>query len=243
MLAFMAGVVSVWVRGYSIECGCFGSGGDSPDGRRRRLGRCSRTGSTGAPLGSGTGDGDCSAVVADGSTGGAAGSDGSTGGAAGSRGAVGGEPGGPAARSEPRGGTIGGRGWTPNCTVASGPRTWGVEGGRARGSSAMAADPTAPARRGTGSPRGGRDARSAPTIDVQVDDHPHGAPPPERHRCPPTFRSTTTPTVRHRLNVTAAAGLRRSGRRPPPRCTTACTSPRPPASRGCVARWPDQVRA
>ena len=28
MLGFMLGVVSVWVRGYSIECGCFGGGGD-----------------------------------------------------------------------------------------------------------------------------------------------------------------------------------------------------------------------
>jgi uncharacterized membrane protein YphA (DoxX/SURF4 family) len=37
MLAFMAGVVSVWVRGYSIECGCFGSGGDvDPEGKTAR---------------------------------------------------------------------------------------------------------------------------------------------------------------------------------------------------------------
>ena len=37
MLAFMAGVVSVWVRGYSIECGCFGGGGDvSEQGKNLR---------------------------------------------------------------------------------------------------------------------------------------------------------------------------------------------------------------
>lgn len=28
MLGFVAGIVSVWVRGYSIDCGCFGGGGD-----------------------------------------------------------------------------------------------------------------------------------------------------------------------------------------------------------------------
>jgi len=28
MLAFIIGVVSVWVRGYNIDCGCFGGGGD-----------------------------------------------------------------------------------------------------------------------------------------------------------------------------------------------------------------------
>lgn len=37
MLGFMAGVVSVWVRGYSIECGCFGGGGDiTEDGKNLR---------------------------------------------------------------------------------------------------------------------------------------------------------------------------------------------------------------
>ncbi|MGD9955945.1 MAG: MauE/DoxX family redox-associated membrane protein [Candidatus Nanopelagicales bacterium] len=37
MLGFMLGVVSVWVRGYSIECGCFGGGGDvSEDGKNLR---------------------------------------------------------------------------------------------------------------------------------------------------------------------------------------------------------------
>jgi uncharacterized membrane protein YphA (DoxX/SURF4 family) len=37
MLAFMVGVVSVWVRGYSIECGCFGGGGDvSEEGKTAR---------------------------------------------------------------------------------------------------------------------------------------------------------------------------------------------------------------
>lgn len=28
MLAFMTGVVWVWIKGYSIDCGCFGGGGD-----------------------------------------------------------------------------------------------------------------------------------------------------------------------------------------------------------------------
>lgn len=28
MSAFIAGIISVWVRGYSIDCGCFGGGGD-----------------------------------------------------------------------------------------------------------------------------------------------------------------------------------------------------------------------
>ena len=33
MVAFIAGIVSVWVRGYSVDCGCFGGGGDiSPEG-------------------------------------------------------------------------------------------------------------------------------------------------------------------------------------------------------------------
>ncbi len=37
MLGFMVGVVSVWVRGYSIECGCFGGGGDvTEDGKTLR---------------------------------------------------------------------------------------------------------------------------------------------------------------------------------------------------------------
>lgn len=37
MLAFVAGIISVWVRGYSIDCGCFGGGGDiSPEGRASR---------------------------------------------------------------------------------------------------------------------------------------------------------------------------------------------------------------
>jgi uncharacterized membrane protein YphA (DoxX/SURF4 family) len=37
MLMFMVGVVSVWVRGYSIECGCFGGGGDvDPEGKTGR---------------------------------------------------------------------------------------------------------------------------------------------------------------------------------------------------------------
>lgn len=34
MVAFIAGIISVWVRGYSIDCGCFGGGGDiSEEGR------------------------------------------------------------------------------------------------------------------------------------------------------------------------------------------------------------------
>ena len=37
MLAFVAGIASVWSRGYSIDCGCFGGGGDiSPAGRASR---------------------------------------------------------------------------------------------------------------------------------------------------------------------------------------------------------------
>lgn len=37
MLAFVAGIASVWSRGYSIDCGCFGGGGDiSPEGRAAR---------------------------------------------------------------------------------------------------------------------------------------------------------------------------------------------------------------
>jgi uncharacterized membrane protein YphA (DoxX/SURF4 family) len=37
MLAFVAGIASVWSRGYSIDCGCFGGGGDiSPEGRASR---------------------------------------------------------------------------------------------------------------------------------------------------------------------------------------------------------------
>jgi uncharacterized membrane protein YphA (DoxX/SURF4 family) len=28
MAAFIAGIASVWMRGYSIDCGCFGGGGD-----------------------------------------------------------------------------------------------------------------------------------------------------------------------------------------------------------------------
>ena len=37
MLGFVAGIASVWSRGYSIDCGCFGGGGDiSPEGRASR---------------------------------------------------------------------------------------------------------------------------------------------------------------------------------------------------------------
>lgn len=37
MLLFIVGIISVWVRGYSIDCGCFGGGGDiSPEGRAAR---------------------------------------------------------------------------------------------------------------------------------------------------------------------------------------------------------------
>ena len=37
MVAFVAGIASVWARGYSIDCGCFGGGGDiSPEGRATR---------------------------------------------------------------------------------------------------------------------------------------------------------------------------------------------------------------
>jgi uncharacterized membrane protein YphA (DoxX/SURF4 family) len=37
LVAFMIGVASVWIRGYSIDCGCFGGGGDvSADGKNWR---------------------------------------------------------------------------------------------------------------------------------------------------------------------------------------------------------------
>ena len=37
MAAFVVGIASVWARGYSIDCGCFGGGGDiSPAGRASR---------------------------------------------------------------------------------------------------------------------------------------------------------------------------------------------------------------
>ncbi len=37
MLGFIAGIISVWVRGYSIDCGCLGGGGDiDPAGRNTR---------------------------------------------------------------------------------------------------------------------------------------------------------------------------------------------------------------
>ncbi len=37
MIAFVFGIASVWIRGYSIDCGCFGGGGDiSPEGRNLR---------------------------------------------------------------------------------------------------------------------------------------------------------------------------------------------------------------
>jgi uncharacterized membrane protein YphA (DoxX/SURF4 family) len=34
LVAFIVGIVSVWVRGYNIDCGCFGSGGDVTGGDR-----------------------------------------------------------------------------------------------------------------------------------------------------------------------------------------------------------------
>lgn len=37
MAVFIVGIISVWVRGYSIDCGCFGGGGDiDPAGRHAR---------------------------------------------------------------------------------------------------------------------------------------------------------------------------------------------------------------
>jgi len=37
MVAFIVGIASVWARGYSIDCGCFGGGGDvDPDGKAWR---------------------------------------------------------------------------------------------------------------------------------------------------------------------------------------------------------------
>lgn len=32
MAGFMIGVAWVWIKGYSIDCGCFGGGGDVPEG-------------------------------------------------------------------------------------------------------------------------------------------------------------------------------------------------------------------
>jgi hypothetical protein len=32
MVLFIAGVASAWIRGLSIDCGCFGGGGDVPSG-------------------------------------------------------------------------------------------------------------------------------------------------------------------------------------------------------------------
>jgi uncharacterized membrane protein YphA (DoxX/SURF4 family) len=37
MFLFVAGIISAWARGFSIDCGCFGGGGDlSPEGREWR---------------------------------------------------------------------------------------------------------------------------------------------------------------------------------------------------------------
>jgi len=37
MAAFIVGIASVWIRGYSIDCGCFGGGGDiTAEGRTWR---------------------------------------------------------------------------------------------------------------------------------------------------------------------------------------------------------------
>lgn len=37
MIGFIVGISSVWIRGYSIDCGCFGGGGDiSEDGKTWR---------------------------------------------------------------------------------------------------------------------------------------------------------------------------------------------------------------
>jgi len=37
MVLFIIGIASVWIRGYSIDCGCFGGGGDiSADGIARK---------------------------------------------------------------------------------------------------------------------------------------------------------------------------------------------------------------
>jgi len=37
MVMFVIGIASVWIRGYSIDCGCFGGGGDiSADGIARK---------------------------------------------------------------------------------------------------------------------------------------------------------------------------------------------------------------
>lgn len=40
MTGFIAGIISVWVRGYSIDCGCFGGGGEvSEAGKNLRYGK------------------------------------------------------------------------------------------------------------------------------------------------------------------------------------------------------------
>jgi uncharacterized membrane protein YphA (DoxX/SURF4 family) len=37
LLMFMGGIMSVWARGYSIDCGCFGGGGNTASGSARYL--------------------------------------------------------------------------------------------------------------------------------------------------------------------------------------------------------------
>ena len=46
MAVFIAGVISVWVRGLSIDCGCFGGGGAVPEGRRTTCPSCCVTASS-----------------------------------------------------------------------------------------------------------------------------------------------------------------------------------------------------
>ena len=35
LAVFIAGIISVWVRGINIDCGCFGGGGHDPDARSK----------------------------------------------------------------------------------------------------------------------------------------------------------------------------------------------------------------
>lgn len=42
MVVFIAGVVSAWARGLSIDCGCFGGGGQVAPGEERYLGEILR---------------------------------------------------------------------------------------------------------------------------------------------------------------------------------------------------------
>jgi uncharacterized membrane protein YphA (DoxX/SURF4 family) len=42
MLVFIAGVMQAWARGLSIDCGCFGGGGEIPDAAAKYPGEIAR---------------------------------------------------------------------------------------------------------------------------------------------------------------------------------------------------------